>query len=87
MLYLTFMFIRNRKKIKGQQMQEDEFAKIINDIKTTRWMDWTGRGRLRQRRRPLDVLPASWSSCDSESEQVLMMLMMSFLFCLFVFLF
>ena len=39
MLYLTFMFIRNRKKIKGQQMQEDEFAKIINDIKTTRWMD------------------------------------------------
>ena len=68
-------------------MQEDEFAKIINDIKTTRWMDWTGRGRLRQRRRPLDVLPASWSSCDSESEQVLMMLMMSFLFCLFVFLF
>ena len=39
MLYLTFIFIQNRKKIKGQQMQEDEFAKIINDIKTTRWMD------------------------------------------------
>ena len=43
-------------------------------------MGWTGHGGLRQRRRPLDVLPASWSSCDSESEQVLMM---SFLFCLF----
>ena len=43
-------------------------------------MGWTGHGGLRQRRRPLDVLPASWSGCDSESEQVLMMLMMSFLF-------
>ena len=50
MLYLTFMFIWNRKKIKGQQMQEDEFAKIINDIKTTRWMDgldWARRSKTK----------------------------------------